>query len=66
MVNAKDDIKSDKLSNIGHTLGLIREAKEVASSLNGIGFRRVGRVTEALIRDLEKQVKALKSNRKSS
>lgn len=44
MVNANDDIKSDKLSNIGHTLGLIREAKEVASSL---------------IRDLEKQVKAL-------
>lgn len=59
MINAKDDVKSDKLSNIGHTLGLIREAKEVASSLNGIGFRRVGRVTEALIRDLEKQVKAL-------
>lgn len=59
MINAKDDIKSDKLSNIGHTLGLIREAKEVASSLNGIGFRRVSRVTEALIRDLEKQVKAL-------
>ena len=59
MINAKDDVKSDKLSNIGHTLGLIREAWEVASSLNGIGFRRVGRVTEALIRDLEKQVKAL-------
>ena len=59
MINAKDDIKSDKLSNIGHTLSLIREAKEVSGSLNGIGFRRVARVTEALIRDLEKQVKAL-------
>ncbi len=59
MVNANDDIKSDKLSNIGHTLGLIREAKEVSGSLNGIGFRRVARVTEAMIRDLEKQVKAL-------
>ena len=59
MINANDDIKSDKLSNIGHTLGLIREAKEVSGSLNGIGFRRVARVTEALIRDLEKQVKAL-------
>ena len=59
MVNAKEVIKSDKLSNIGHTLGLIRDAKEVSGSLNGIGFRRVGRVTEALIRDLEKQVKAL-------
>ena len=59
MNNAKDDIKSDKLSNIGHTLGLIRESKEVGSSLNGIGLRRVARVTEALIRDLEKQVKAL-------
>ena len=59
MNNAKDDIKSDKLSNIGHTLGLIRESKEVGSSLNGIGLRRVARMTEALIRDLEKQVKAL-------
>lgn len=61
MVNAKDNIKSDKLSNIGHTLNLIREAKEVASSLDGIGIRRVARVTDALIRDLEKQVNALKA-----
>ena len=60
MVNAKDDIKSDKLSNIGHTLNLIREAKEEASSLDGIGLRRRW-LTDALIRDLEKQVKALKA-----
>lgn len=59
MINANDEIRSDRLSNIGHTITLIREAAEVANSLNGIGFRRVGRVTEALIRDLEKQVKAL-------
>jgi hypothetical protein len=59
MINANDEIRSDRLSNIGHTITLIREAKEVASSLNGIGFRRVARVTESLIRDLEKQVKAL-------
>lgn len=66
MINANDEIKSDKLSNIGHTLGLIREAAEVANSLNGVGIRRVARVTESLIRDLEKQVDALKSNRKTS
>ena len=59
MINANDEIRSDRLNNIGHTITLIREAAEVANSLNGIGFRRVGRVTEALIRDLEKQVKAL-------
>ena len=59
MTNANDEIRSDRLSNIGHTITLIREAAEVANSLNGIGFRRVGRVTKALIRDLEKQVKAL-------
>ncbi len=57
MINAKDDIRADRLTNIGHTLSLIREAKEVSGSLNGIGFRRVARVTESLIRDLEKQVK---------
>ena len=39
MVNAKDNIKSDKLSNIGHTLGPIRDANEVASSLDGIAKR---------------------------
>lgn len=34
MVNAKDDIKSDKLSNIGHTLGLIRDLEKQVKALN--------------------------------
>jgi hypothetical protein len=62
MVNAKDDIKSDKLSNIGHTITLIREAAEVANSsqLHSVDKNRVKAAIAVLTIDLKNQSKALR------
>lgn len=62
MVNAKDDIKSDKLSNIGHTITLIREAAEVANSsqLHSADKNRVKAAIAVLAIDLKNQVKSLR------
>ena len=62
MVNAKDDIKSDKLSNIGHTITLIREAAEVANSsqLHSVDKNRVKAAIAVLTIDLKNQTKALR------
>ena len=36
MNNAKDDIKSDKLSNIGHTIALKNQTKALAEVANAV------------------------------
>ncbi len=34
MINAKDDIRADRLTNIGHTLSLIRDLEKQVNALN--------------------------------
>ena len=62
MVNANDEIRSDRLSNIGHTITLIREAAEVANSsqLHPVDKNRVKAAIAVLAFDLKNQTKALR------
>jgi len=61
MINANDEIRSDRLSNIGHTITLIREAAEVANSsqLHSADKNRVKAAIAVLTIDLKNQVKSL-------
>lgn len=62
MINANDEIRSDRLSNIGHTITLIREAAEVANSsqLHSADKNRVEAAIAVLTIDLKNQTKALR------
>ena len=62
MTNANDEIRSDRLSNIGHTITLIREAAEVANSsqLHSADKNRVKAAIAVLTIDLENQVKSIR------
>ena len=62
MINANDEIRSDRLSNIGHTITLIREAAEVANSsqLHSADKNSVKAAIAVLAIDLKNQVKSLR------
>ena len=62
MINANDEIRSDRLSNIGHTITLIWEAAEVANSsqLHSADKNRVKAAIAVLTIDLKNQTKALR------
>ena len=62
MTNAKDEIRAARLSNIGHTISLIREAAEVANSsqLHSADKNRVKAAIAVLTIDLKNQAKSLR------
>ena len=62
MINANDEILSNRLNNIGHTISLIRDAAEVVNSsqLNSADENRIKAAIAVLTIGLKNQTKALR------
>lgn len=61
MVNANDEIRSDRLSNIGQTIDIITAARDLQLHTRGTTRTSINAVIVTLFCDLEKQVNELNS-----
>ena len=62
MINAKDEIRAARLSNIGHTISLINDAHNLQSQAAQKTRTKINAVIATLVGDLEKQSKALEAD----